>query len=90
MLGMFKCPEGPQKNPAPYARPQWLATKLHVPSPSSPPKPQRMLDMFKRPEDPIEHNTLYAIPGEPRPCPSLPAIAPLGDHTPPPSSAGFA
>ncbi|GBF90340.1 hypothetical protein Rsub_02446 [Raphidocelis subcapitata] len=24
---------------------------------------QRMLDMFKRPEDPIEHNSLYAIPG---------------------------
>jgi NAD(P) transhydrogenase len=23
---------------------------------------QRMLDMFKRPEDPIEHNNLYAIP----------------------------
>lgn len=25
---------------------------------------QRMLDMFKRPDDPIEHNNLYAIPGE--------------------------
>jgi hypothetical protein len=25
---------------------------------------QRMLDMFKRPDDPIEHNSLYAIPGE--------------------------
>ncbi|KIY92604.1 NAD(P) transhydrogenase subunit alpha [Monoraphidium neglectum] len=24
---------------------------------------QRMLDMFKRPEDPIEYNNLYAIPG---------------------------
>lgn len=24
---------------------------------------QRMLDMFKRPDDPIEHNNLYAIPG---------------------------
>lgn len=24
---------------------------------------QRMLDMFKRPDDPIEHNSLYAIPG---------------------------
>lgn len=24
---------------------------------------QRMLDMFKRPEDPVEHNNLYAIPG---------------------------
>jgi hypothetical protein len=28
-----------------------------------PPPPQRMLDMFKRPEDPAEHNYLYAIPG---------------------------
>lgn len=27
---------------------------------------QRMLDMFKRPDDPIEHNNLYAIPGEQR------------------------
>jgi NAD(P) transhydrogenase len=26
---------------------------------------QRMLDMFKRPDDPIEHNNLYAIPGGP-------------------------
>lgn len=25
---------------------------------------QRMLDMFKRPDDPIEHNNLYAIPGQ--------------------------
>lgn len=25
---------------------------------------QRMLDMFKRPDDPIEHNNLYAIPGK--------------------------
>lgn len=24
---------------------------------------QRMLDMFKRPTDPVEHNYLYAIPG---------------------------
>jgi NAD(P) transhydrogenase len=24
---------------------------------------QRMLDMFKRKDDPIEHNHLYAIPG---------------------------
>jgi NAD(P) transhydrogenase len=24
---------------------------------------QRMLDMFKRPTDPIEHNSLYAAPG---------------------------
>jgi len=33
---------------------------------------QRMLDMFRRPDDPIEHNNLYAIPGVARaPLPSL-------------------
>jgi NAD(P) transhydrogenase len=50
---------------------QIAATKRHTqrqppPNLNRPPTAaQRMLDMFKRPEDPIEYNNLYAIPGEP-------------------------
>ncbi len=35
---------------------------------------QRMLDMFKRPTDPVEHNYLYAIPGGPQ-APAMPGPA---------------
>ncbi len=38
---------------------------------------QRMLDMFKRPTDPIEHNSLYAAPGAQSGCPYVTTVRQL-------------